>query len=300
MMAYPSRPTSMFAPGTSAASSLRQPSGHHNISQQQSTALASRIAAKQAELDNLKQLRDMSASLAVQMQTLESKLGTLRDGTEGLFMNHGPGCRIPKAIEDQIATNFYCSYVLAVACVLANWDNVLRAIGMASSKFSLLVLRKLAISFGIHLVLRFTDSVFPRYSKCCTYKGDSRAGIGGWTERWHLRLSYASHVGPNTGSATGRFEQAMNMTNFIFYNCSYLWSNHWTYCEASTNPTICRAFRSRWRRWPDRHRVYMPVHSPPQRAFPWLYFTTTFRQHVLYSPTCQMWGSYSLDVSYFT
>ncbi|PLB34568.1 DASH complex subunit DAD2 [Aspergillus candidus] len=102
-MAYPSRPTSMFAPGTSAAASLRQPSGHHNISQQQSTALASRIAAKQAELDNLKQLRDMSASLAVQMQTLESKLGTLKDGTE------------------------------AVACVLANWDNVLRAIGMAST-----------------------------------------------------------------------------------------------------------------------------------------------------------------------
>lgn len=26
---------------------------------------------------------------------------------------------------------------LAVACVLANWDNVLRAINMASSKFAL-------------------------------------------------------------------------------------------------------------------------------------------------------------------
>ncbi|OJJ74113.1 hypothetical protein ASPBRDRAFT_194992 [Aspergillus brasiliensis CBS 101740] len=74
------------------------------MSQQQSSVLASRIAAKRAELDNLRQLRDMSAALALQMQALQDKLGTLKDGTE------------------------------AVACVLANWDNVLRAISMASTK----------------------------------------------------------------------------------------------------------------------------------------------------------------------
>lgn len=54
------------------------------MSQQQSSVLASRIAAKRAELDNLRQLRDMSAALALQMQALQDKLGTLKDGTEGL------------------------------------------------------------------------------------------------------------------------------------------------------------------------------------------------------------------------
>ncbi|EYE92573.1 DASH complex subunit DAD2 [Aspergillus ruber CBS 135680] len=101
-MTYTSRPT-MLPPGSSGAS-LRQPSNHHAISQQQSSALAIRIASKKAELENLRHLRDLSAILATQMQTLESKIGTLNDGTE------------------------------AVACVLANWDNVLRAISMASSK----------------------------------------------------------------------------------------------------------------------------------------------------------------------
>ncbi|OJJ83294.1 DASH complex subunit DAD2 [Aspergillus glaucus CBS 516.65] len=102
-MAYTSRPT-MLPPGSSGAS-LRQPSNHHAISQQQSSALAIRIASKKAELENLRHLRDLSAILATQMQTLESKIGTLNDGTGG-----------------------------SVACVLANWDNVLRAISMASSK----------------------------------------------------------------------------------------------------------------------------------------------------------------------
>jgi len=50
------------------------------------------------------QLRDLSGALATQMGALEEKLATLRDGTE------------------------------AVACVLSNWDNVLRAISMASMK----------------------------------------------------------------------------------------------------------------------------------------------------------------------
>ncbi|GKZ52058.1 DASH complex subunit dad2 [Aspergillus brasiliensis] len=103
-MAYMPRTASMLPPGASAASSFRQPSQQSTMSQQQSSVLASRIAAKRAELDNLRQLRDMSAALALQMQALQDKLGTLKDGTE------------------------------AVACVLANWDNVLRAISMASTK----------------------------------------------------------------------------------------------------------------------------------------------------------------------
>ncbi|GKZ82538.1 DASH complex subunit dad2 [Aspergillus niger] len=110
-MAYMSRTASMLPPGASATSSYRQPNQQSTtISQQQSSVLATRIAAKRAELDNLRQLRDMSAALALQMQALQGKLGTLKDGTE------------------------------AVACVLANWDNVLRAINMASTKAANLTL----------------------------------------------------------------------------------------------------------------------------------------------------------------
>ncbi|KAL4975506.1 DASH complex subunit Dad2-domain-containing protein [Aspergillus desertorum] len=102
-MAYGSRPTSMLPPGSSAAS-LRQTNSA--ISQQQSSALAARVASKKAELDNLIQLRDLSNGLAGQMEALQAKLETLRNGTE------------------------------AVACVLANWDNVLRAITMASTRLA--------------------------------------------------------------------------------------------------------------------------------------------------------------------
>lgn len=45
--------------------------------------LVARINEKRAELENLKQLRDLSAGLAAQMQTLEEKLSMLSDGTEG-------------------------------------------------------------------------------------------------------------------------------------------------------------------------------------------------------------------------
>ncbi|KAJ5086299.1 DASH complex subunit DAD2 [Penicillium alfredii] len=97
-MAYSSRPTSML-PGPGA--SLR---GASQPTSQQSSALSARIAAKKDELENLQQLRDLSGTLAMQMQALETKVSTLKDGTE------------------------------AVACVLSNWDNVLRAISLASKK----------------------------------------------------------------------------------------------------------------------------------------------------------------------
>lgn len=48
-----------------------------------SSALIAIINEKKAELENLKQLRDLSARLAEQMLILEEKLATLNDGTEG-------------------------------------------------------------------------------------------------------------------------------------------------------------------------------------------------------------------------
>lgn len=122
-MAYSSRPTSML-PGAG----LRQPS-------QPSSALSTRIAAKKAELENLRQLRDSSATLAMQMQALESKIATLKDGTEGGYPTPPPVC-------DCTPTNLFP----AVACVLANWDNVLRAISLASSKLERMLIREGASS----------------------------------------------------------------------------------------------------------------------------------------------------------
>lgn len=70
----------------------------------QSPALVARVNEKKAELENLKELRDLSAAMATQMEALAQKLSTLSDGTE------------------------------AIALVLSNWHNVLRAINMASGK----------------------------------------------------------------------------------------------------------------------------------------------------------------------
>lgn len=64
--------------------SLRQGNGvaSTSSSSQQAMALSMRIEAKRAELENLSQLRDLSSALAAQMQALEAKLSTLKDGTE--------------------------------------------------------------------------------------------------------------------------------------------------------------------------------------------------------------------------
>jgi hypothetical protein len=79
-MSYSSRPL---------PSHLRQASTAGNSAQAgQSPILLARINEKKAELENLKQLRDLSAGLAGQMQMLEEKLATLSDGTEGELL-HG-------------------------------------------------------------------------------------------------------------------------------------------------------------------------------------------------------------------
>jgi DASH complex subunit DAD2 len=75
-MAYSTRPLPSHIRHTSAA-------GSQSVSGQ-SPALLARINEKKVELENLRQLRDLSAGLAMQMETLEQKLSTLTDGTEGV------------------------------------------------------------------------------------------------------------------------------------------------------------------------------------------------------------------------
>ncbi|GAO19051.1 hypothetical protein UVI_02061650 [Ustilaginoidea virens] len=82
---------------------MRPPSGAA-ASSSQSPALVARIEEKKAELQSLKELQDLSRAVANQMEALEQKLNTLSDGTE------------------------------AIAAVMSNWHNVLRAINMASSR----------------------------------------------------------------------------------------------------------------------------------------------------------------------
>lgn len=74
----------MSYPTRSLPSARRNPSGSivpGNTGQ--SPVLLSRIQEKKVELQNLRELRDMSAELARQMETLEKKLSTLSNGTEG-------------------------------------------------------------------------------------------------------------------------------------------------------------------------------------------------------------------------
>lgn len=116
-MAFQSRPLT---------SSLRHPSIGGSQASTQSPLLVARINEKKTELESLKELRDLSAGLAMQMQTLEEKLSTLSDGTEGESMI--------SSIDN--VTNL--GSMLAVAAVLSNWHNVLRAINMASCMHSFL------------------------------------------------------------------------------------------------------------------------------------------------------------------
>ncbi|KAI8724586.1 DASH complex subunit DAD2 [Fusarium sp. LHS14.1] len=96
----------MSYPTRSFSGHMRNPSASAASSAGQSPALLQRIEEKKAELENLRELRDLSAAVATQMEALEQKLSTLSDGTE------------------------------AIAAVVGNWHNVLRAINMASSKLA--------------------------------------------------------------------------------------------------------------------------------------------------------------------
>lgn len=110
---------------SSHASSLRQ-SGHMSASTSQATLLQQRIHEKRLELENLKQLRDLSAELAGQMEQLESRMSTLSDGTEGMYCLH--------LIWVFVECLRLVLMMLAIAAVMSNWHNVLQAIAMASAK----------------------------------------------------------------------------------------------------------------------------------------------------------------------
>lgn len=74
----------------SLSSSLRHPSmGGSQASTAQSPMLVARINEKKTELESLQQLKSLSAELAMQMQTLEEKLSTLSNGTEGQWWMFG-------------------------------------------------------------------------------------------------------------------------------------------------------------------------------------------------------------------
>lgn len=75
-MSFPTRPLSTH---------LRQPSLAGNLnSTGPPPALVARVNEKKAELESLKELRDLGAAVASEMESLERKLATLSDGTEGL------------------------------------------------------------------------------------------------------------------------------------------------------------------------------------------------------------------------
>lgn len=75
-----------FSSRSLPASHMRQTSISGNLGATLSAgkSLQVRVNEKKAELENLKQLRDLSAAVASQMEALEQKLATLSDGTEGM------------------------------------------------------------------------------------------------------------------------------------------------------------------------------------------------------------------------
>jgi DASH complex subunit DAD2 len=107
-MSLPSRPALPSHIRAASTTTSAAQSSISNASTGTSPLLQQRIASKKAELASLKELQALSAGMADQMQQLEDKLSTLTDGTE------------------------------AVAAVLSNWHNVLRAVNMASCKCSYL------------------------------------------------------------------------------------------------------------------------------------------------------------------
>ena len=119
------QPANMSYQNRQFPSTLRHPSiGGAQSTTSQSPVLQARINEKKAELENLKQLRDLSGGLAAQMQALEEKLSTLSNGTEGWWL-------IVRCYDYVI---LMLLRMAAVATVLSNWHNVMRAINMASIK----------------------------------------------------------------------------------------------------------------------------------------------------------------------
>ena len=92
--------STITANASNTSSSLR----NNSLSQPGQSALQARINSKRLELQNLQQLRDLSQTLTTHLETLEGKLGSLRDGAQ------------------------------SVALVMANWGSVLGVIRMAGMR----------------------------------------------------------------------------------------------------------------------------------------------------------------------
>lgn len=90
--------------------------------------LVARIAEKRAELENLKQLRDLSAGMAAQMQTLEEKLSMLSDGTEGVSQRESPApiafCRWWLVADQSGKLWLLCFQTGIMSCKLSIWPQV--------------------------------------------------------------------------------------------------------------------------------------------------------------------------------
>lgn len=80
-MSYAGRPT---LPSHLRSASTSNGHSSTNSNAGASPVLIARINEKKAELASLKELQALSGGLADQMQTLEDKLSTLSDGTEGI------------------------------------------------------------------------------------------------------------------------------------------------------------------------------------------------------------------------
>lgn len=110
-------------------SSIRHPSlGGSQPSTGQSPMLLARINEKKAELENLKQLRDLSVGLTAQMQTLEQKLSTLSDGTEGTIRSK------KQSRSDDNLSNSHCRSAFQLAHCLTSYQHGIRYITSTSSR----------------------------------------------------------------------------------------------------------------------------------------------------------------------
>ena len=72
-----------YANRTFTSNFHRPPTINAHASAGPSPALLARVNEKKIELENLKQLQELSAGLADQMRALEHQLSTLANGTEG-------------------------------------------------------------------------------------------------------------------------------------------------------------------------------------------------------------------------
>jgi DASH complex subunit DAD2 len=121
----------------------RMPGASNSSSGGPSPALIARIEEKKAELQSLKQLRDMSAAVASQMEALEQQLSTLSDGTEGTLRLRPQLGRLKPLTRPLSSQQLPPSLATGIMClVLSTWRQVstclytgpLRSVGEIKSR----------------------------------------------------------------------------------------------------------------------------------------------------------------------